>query len=435
MISIRKSTAFVAAASILLSACVTPGGSGGRSSAIGPQLSSLLGQEAEAPSDPNRPKIDIVIPVFDPGIEPEDVDEYEQLRHNNYRDGGSDDVVTAADYVWPELRRAEAIRFAYKLKLKEAIEDTGEFGAVRVTPDATATGDLYLLGRITESDGEDVEFELAAVDISGDQWFKQSFDHTVEDDFHKNIPNDGKDPYDPAFGEAAEYLVDELEYYQTDELDTIRKVADLRFASHFTEDAFENHLTVESSGKFQLASYPSSEDPMLQRTKSIRVRDQLFVDGLQRNYEDFSDQMDTSYLIWQEQSMLELQAKREAQLEAIGEGILGVLAIGLAVAAIAAGAQSDDYNSSVASTSAGIAAGTVGAMLLSESFQTSKEAEIHREALDELGESIDLELAPQVVKFEQETLELQGTASEQFAQWREFLQRIYAEESTPDVQL
>ena len=431
MIPYKRSIALVAAASLFLSACVTSSSSGGRSSSIGPKLSSLFGKEVEATTNPSRPKIDIVIPVFDPGIEPEKVDEYEALRHNNFRDGQSQDVVTADEYVWPELRRAEAIRFAYKLKV--ALDKTGEFGAVRVTPDATATADLYLLGRINESDGEDVEFEIEAIDITGNRWLKKTFGHAVEKDFHTNIRNKGKDAYDPAFAEAAEYVVEELKYYETAELDNIRKVTDLRFASQFTEDAFKDHLIVES-GKFQLISSPSDKDPMLMRTRSIRIRDQLFVDGLQQNYEDFSYQMETSYLIWQEQSMLELQAKREAQLEAIGQGILGVLAIALAVAAIAAGANSIDASSSAASTTVGIAAGTVGAMLLSESFQTSKEAGIHREALEELGQSIDLDLAPQVVKFEEESLELQGTASEQFAQWREFLQKIYAEEKTPNVQ-
>ena len=35
--------------------------------------------------------------------------------------------------------------------------------------------------------------------------------------------------------------------------------------------------------------------------------------------------------------------------------------------------------------------------------KTSEEAKIHREALEELGESIDIELGPQVVEFEEET--------------------------------
>lgn len=433
MIKPGRATAFVTALSLLLSACVTPGTSGGRSSAIGPQLSSLFGADKEEPpqNDENRPRLDIVIPVFDPGIEPEDEENYEQVRRDGWQDKNNYPV-TADEYVWPELRRAEAIRFAHQLKL--ALEETGAFGAVRVTPDATATGDLYLLGRIAKSDGQEVEFKLEAVDISGNRWFSQYFEHEVEEGFYDNLRNEGKDPYEPAFDAAAEYLVEELDYYETSELVTIRRVTELRFASHFADEAFADHLLADD-GRFMLASFPSENDPMLQRTRAIRVRDQLFVDGLQKNYEQFAADMERSYRIWQEQSAFEIAAKRDAQLEAIGEGILGVLAIGLAVAAVAAGSRSDNAGSATAATTAGVAAGVIGATLLSRSFQTSKEAEVHREALEELGKSIDLELAPQVIEFEEKTVELQGTASEQFAQWRKFLQEIYAQESVPDVQL
>jgi hypothetical protein len=37
-----------------------------------------------------------------------------------------------------------------------------------------------------------------------------------------------------------------------------------------------------------------------------------------------------------------------------------------------------------------------------------------------------------VIEFEKKTVELTGTAKEQFAQWRAFLKQIYAQEATPD---
>jgi len=44
-------------------------------------------------------------------------------------------------------------------------------------------------------------------------------------------------------------------------------------------------------------------------------------------------------------------------------------------------------------------------------------------------------IAPQVVEMEQQTVELTGTAKEQFAQWRSFLKKIYAQEKTPEKTL
>jgi hypothetical protein len=133
--------------------------------------------------------------------------------------------------------------------------------------------------------------------------------------------------------------------------------------------------------------------------------------------------------------LLENQAKSEAEMKSAGELAVGILAIGVAIAAVAAGANSNDYNDSMALATAGIASGVVGASFIQDSFQTSNEAKVHRDALNELGESIDHELAPRVIAFEKHTVELTGTAKEQFAQWRAFLKKIYDLEKTPAVKL
>jgi hypothetical protein len=148
--------------------------------------------------------------------------------------------------------------------------------------------------------------------------------------------------------------------------------------------------------------------------------------------------MQTSYLVWQEQALLELKAAQAAQNETTQQAIFGVLAIGVAVLAAAASSRSSaqgNHASSTAAATGAVVAGIAGAKLLSDSFQTSKEAKVHRDAIAELGKSIDMELAPQVVAFEKETVKLSGTAKEQFAQWRAFLKKIYALESTPKKQL
>ena len=98
------------------------------STSVGPSLSSSYSEQKGINSVPSRPKLDVIIPVFDPGL-PQDPDDYED------------------ENIWPEIRRAEANRFAYKLK--EKLDETGQFGSVRVTPDRTATGDLYILGPVS----------------------------------------------------------------------------------------------------------------------------------------------------------------------------------------------------------------------------------------------------------------------------------------------
>ncbi len=407
---LKKTVTVLTIYAFLLSGCAT---NNKNSSTVGPLPSSSFSEPETVESVVSTPRLDVIIPVFDPGL-PEDPAKYDE------------------ENIWPELRRAEANRFAYKLK--EKLETTGQFGAIRVAPDKTATGDLYVLGRIEESNGEEVEIKIEVIDISGKEWLDEVFHYEVVENFHKDLRNDGKDAYDPLFEEAAAEIVNKLSDHDFKEIEELHYLADIRFGTNFSENTFMRYMTVDG-GEFTLVGKPSDDDPMLQRVRAIRVRDQLFVDGLQDNYASFSEQMNDSYLMWQEQSLIEMQAEREARRQAVGQALGGVLFIGLGVLAAIAGGNSNAVGSSSAGATGAILGGMAGVSLISESFKTSDEAKMHRESLNELGQSVDMELAPQVIAFEKESVVLVGDAREQFMQWRAFLQKIYLEEMTPDVQL
>ena len=419
---LKRKIAYLLSVMMLLSSCVTPGG---EFSDIGPQLSSLFNPPPEYQGIVAKDgvKLDVVIPVFDPGI-PENM---------------TDDQKAT---IWPELRRAESTKFA--LMMKRALESTEAFGAVRVVPNQNSTGDLYVLGKIDESTGEDIEIDIKVVDISGKTWLDTSFDHRVSEQFHQNLRNEGKDPYDPVFDEAAKYIVERLNGRPGKELTILKSITDIRFAASFSESEFSKYLGKNEGllgskdffgfdGSYRtLVNMPADDDPKFIKIKAIRVRDQLFIDNLQPHYRKFESKMNESYAVWQEQSLKEVKAVREAEMEAIGEGIIGALAIVGAIALVVS--SQGDYDPTLSVLGA-TAAGAVGVHMLGESFKTSKEAEVYRDALSELGQSIDLELAPQVIKFEKETVELTGDAAEQFAQWRNFLKQIYQAEATPEVRL
>jgi hypothetical protein len=403
----KKIIAYALIFSHFLAGCATTGSQ----KSVGPKASSSYEEKVveTSPSAP-VPKLDVIIPVFDPGL-PENAENYEE------------------EGIWPELRRAEANRFAYKLK--QALDNSNEFGAIRVTPDETASGDLYVLGKIEESDGEDVKFELIVIDISGKEWLDETFKHEVQESFYKNNRNSDKDPYDPVFEEAANKIIDTLKKRSASELDNLKYIANLQFGASFNDHAFSEYM--DTNGKYiKLVSKPSDNDPLFQRVKAIRVREQLFVDNLQQNYVSFSQNMETSYLAWQAASFTEKQLRYEAKKEGVYKTLGGILLIALA---IAAGASGDDNGSNIALDTAAIAGGVGGAILIAGGFKSREEAEFHQDALNELGESINLELEPQVISFEDETVKLTGNIQQQFVQWREFLKRIYEQESTPSTEL
>ena len=76
---------------------------------------------------------------------------------------------------------------------------------------------------------------------------------------------------------------------------------------------------------------------MLQRIRALRVRDKMFIDSIQSDYDKFSMRMAPDYLSWQRGAYLETKAAEEAKRKSLGKKLLGLAAItgGIALAATA----------------------------------------------------------------------------------------------------
>ena len=398
--------------------------------AIGPATSTKI----EAPALDEQQiskgrKLDVIIPVFDPGLD--------------------DEVI--GETVWAELRRAEATIFANQLKA--TLDATGQFGAVRVTPDANATGELYIQGRIEQSTGLDVEMSLTVTSIAGEDVIARSgaggisfprlnhrdgravknFEYTVDKNYFMNPRNDKQKAYQPIFDQASDFVLSLLEKYSEADKTALSNLSDLRFAASFSEDAFSEYM-VTKKGEIHLAGMPSMDDPMYQKVRALRVRDQLFIDNLQNEYQDFNQQINESYQLWQEQSLDEYVLRKEAQARSNKKLLGGIALIGLAILSASASSGDNTVGDNAAATAA-VTAGVAAVGLISSGIHDRKEAAIHNETIKELGQSIDIEMSPQVVAFEEREKELVGDSAEQFQQWRSFLKTIYELEKTPDVQL
>jgi hypothetical protein len=70
-----------------------------------------------------------------------------------------------------------------------------------------------------------------------------------------------------------------------------------------------------------------------------------------------------------------------------------------------------------------------GAIAVKSGFDLGAQAEIHEDAIRELGVSFEAEVKPLVVEVDGETVELTGSAETQYAQWRQLLKSIYFTET------
>jgi hypothetical protein len=128
-----------------------------------------------------------------------------------------------------------------------------------------------------------------------------------------------------------------------------------------------------------------------------------------------------SYLNWRKLNLDERLAIRKIKREAMYRQLAGALLIAGAVVLGASG------NSNTGALQVGMV--IVGGQVLIDGFNVSKEANIHAEAIEELGESFGNEMQPVTMEFEGRQIELSGSAEEQFNKWRRLLKQIYESET------
>jgi hypothetical protein len=345
--------------------------------------------------------LDVAIPVFDPGI-------------------AQNSKTITKEGIWPQLRRAEANRFALMTKI--ALQKKPVFGNISVVPSIQATADLYILGSIKQSNSEHIKLGIEIVDITGRRWDKLTFSHQVDKNFFKKHPN--KDPYEAVFNKIADHVVKLLKHKRDDKRENIKRVAEMRFAQSFLPEAFSKHLKRDRYDHISLDSLPSADDPMLNRVAPLRVQEQLFFDRMQAQYERFSLKTDESYRLWQQQTLSYLIAARDSNTKSVLKGIAGGVAILLAILAAT--------NSSSDIAHAGTQLGTMlGTHLIKQSMKDNAEASVHYAAIDEMGENLDIKMDGHVLSLQDKTIELTGTAQQQYQQWKKYLKDLYLLEQTP----
>tara|TARA_R110001599_G_scaffold353885_1_gene602474 strand:+ start:44128 stop:45336 length:1209 start_codon:yes stop_codon:yes gene_type:complete len=346
---------------------------------------------------PEEQLLDVGISIFNPGI-----DDYEE-----------------GEQTYPEVRKAEA-RFMPFL-LAEAMQDSGAWGAVRVVPNPEQINDLVVNGKIIHSDGEELELHIRAVDSRNQVWLEKDYVGVASRYSYKATTRNKYDPFQAVYNTIANDLLEQQEKLRLQDRENIRLVTELRFARSFSPEAFDGYLGTTRKGEYEVLRLPAENDPMLERVIAIRERDQMFIDTLQEYYRTFGNEMQDPYQEWRKQSYEEAVALQELQSESTRQLIAGALAV---VAGIAAATTGDSSTTRVA----GQVAVLGGGFLLKSGLEKRNEAQIHVQALEELGMSLEAEITPQVIELEDRTVMLSGNVEDQYVQWRELLADIYAAE-------
>jgi hypothetical protein len=318
----------------------------------------------------------------------------------------------------PDVRRAEARYIAYQLK--DTLELTGNWGAVRVIPQFTEAVDILITGKILDSNGEELKLQVTVADSTGQVWLSRTFTDTASK-YSYEAPKE--DPFQDIYNDVANAILIYRQKLDEPELAKIKQVSNLRYAIRLSPEAFGGYLT-ESKGSVQIEQLPASNDQMLVRVNRIKEREYLFVDTLDDYYGNFFRDMKASYHEWRYATYDEAVAAKRLKKESMKRLIGGAAVVAAGVAA-SASKQSNTYASQAAGL--GVVGGGIG--LIKSGLSRRQRAEVHENALKEISESLGAEITPYVLDIEGRTIELTGTADVQYEEWREILKQIYIEET------
>ena len=326
------------------------------------------------------------------------------------------DELDDESFAYANLRRSEAVWFSNQLRA--TLDRSRSWGLVRTLPLDNGGMDVIINGQLVESNGEVVKLFIDVQDSSGKKWFAKEYDQRASAYAYNPEVNVPGDPFQAVFNEIA----NDLSEYQSGLSDkqrlAIRNITKLRFAQDFVPQAFDGFLSKNENGEIVLQRVPAKSDPMMQRVERIQARNDLYLDVVQNYYRAFNRNMSAPYNEWRKNSYKEVVYERQLREQARKERIAGVLTIlgGIALAV------EGDGNVSRAAGNIGIFG---GAQLFRRSFGKADEANIHREALLEMGASLESELEPSVIDLQERSVTLSGSVEDQYKEWRRILSRMF----------
>ncbi|MCU7798759.1 MAG: hypothetical protein KZQ70_01110 [gamma proteobacterium symbiont of Lucinoma myriamae] len=322
-----------------------------------------------------------------------------------------------------EIRSAEA--HFMPVHLKYTMQRTGYLGNVRVVPDDNEGSEVIVKGKIIDSDGENIELEIEVFDARNNKWFEKSYVETVGVEQQKITEIERNDRFQNIYNEISNDIIEYRLKIKSTEIKRIKEIAELRFAKFMAEDIFSSYIAKDKEGKIHLRKLPSDNDTMLARVRSIKARDDMLVDTLNNYYDVYYSDIWDSYDNWRKFRSEELESIREINRKALTQKLLGVAAI---IGAIALGASK---NSDVVNSTGGLRTVMIagGGYAIYSGFQTSKENEINKEAIEGLGASFETEVEPVLINVDGKTMKLTGTADQQYGKWRQLLKDIYHKET------
>ena len=289
------------------------------------------------------------------------------------------------------LRAAEALYIP--VLLKQTMEESGAWGAVRVLPDEDPSAELQITGRILDSDGIELSLHVTVRDATGRVWLDRAYSDYAFGDTYRGELNYLKDPFQDLYNAVVNDINEVRNGIVSEQLERILDTSMLIYASALAPEAFSTYLTGLDDGQPQLVALPARNDELYARVRRIRESEYGFTDTLDAAYRHFFDEVGQTYTYWRSYSY-ELVLGNENLERDNGDGVQRARSW----------------------------------QVLGEVYGTYKDSKLNEDALRQMTDSFDDEVTPTVASLEGAVVHLTGSLRQKYRQWRSILKQIYAEE-------
>lgn len=327
----------------------------------------------ETVPQPPEPALDLALVSFDPGI-PEQT------------------ASLSRQGIFPDIRQAEARYLA--VRLRQVLQASNAWGAVRVLPEPQLGAVLQLSGAILHSDGRFLVLQIRAEDASGRIWLDRVYADEAQGADYPVL--DGTDPFIDLHRQVANDLLAIYRSLPAAEVQQLPDVALLRQAAVLAPESFAGFLAEDAAGRYQLLRRPAANDPMLARVELIRDQEFRFIDTVDEQYVDLYQTTQPTYNLWR-------QYGREQAL------------------------YREDYQRRLAQRDRAGARGTYAAM--EQTYNAFKWSKIQQQDLEDLARGFNNEVLPTVLEVSGSVYRLNGSLESQYDEWRGILREIFSLES------
>lgn len=223
------------------------------------------------------PTLNVTIPVFDTGV-PSDPSVFRELQ------------------IFPRIREAEAKLLPFLLR--EALVESGQWGAVRVATKPEAAAELQVSGTILRSDGDWLDLHIVAIDATGRTWLDKTFSGEASEVTVTRQGEKGTPEFRAMYDEIGAELAAARDRLGGATVANIKGTSLMRYAVELAPSAFGDYLEQTKDGTWRLLRLPARDDPMLMRIELIRNTEFLITDTVDTKYKELNADISRTYRVW-----------------------------------------------------------------------------------------------------------------------------------------